>query len=88
MSDLMLEIIQWLILILASAMTIYLLILIFHVIYVILTDPKKKELKEYEINYSIYEYASKCHIRAKNKKQAIKDFYKWSVHIRDVKEVE
>ena len=86
MSDLMLEIINWVMLITVIAVCIFLLFIIVYVIYYIMTDETKKELKKYKIYYIINEIKGECYVAAKNKKQAIKEFCRYYVYISDVKE--
>ncbi len=52
-----------------------------------MTDATKKELKEYTIRYSVNGFSGFCCVKAKNKKQAIKEFRR-CFYICDVKEVE
>ena len=92
MSDLMLEIMIWVIFIAVFVFGILLAFLFLIVNHYIMTDETKKELKKYKICYIVKGIKifdeRECYVEAKNKKQAIKEFYRYYFCISDVKEVE
>ena len=86
MSDLMLEIIMCVILMVVITFGTLLLFLI--VYDYLMTNVKKKELKKYVIGYAVNEIKGFGCVKAKNKKQAIKKFRRYYFYIFSVKEIE
>lgn len=86
MSDLMFDIMMWVILIVGIAVCIFKLFIIFYGIYYLMTNSTKKELKDYTVRYSVKGFNGYFCVQAKNKKQAIKEFHR-NFNICEVKEI-